>query len=518
MRKVIIKGKEAREKIKSGIDQVADAVITTLGPKGMNVVIGRSTTSLNGMQYYQPIVTRDGVTVTRHIMLDDYLENVGCLMIKEAAEKTMFQAGDATTTTCLFVQAIIREGMALIDDSYSPQTLKKEIEAAVDHVVGELKKMSIPVGDGVDRIRQIATVSANNDTAIGDLIAEAFAKIGKDGIISIEESKNDKTEIKVIDGFQFDKGWISPYFITDHSKMICEMTDVHILLYDKKLYQWEPMENILNAVIAADKSLLIICDDADGQALAAIQANVQRKTLKCCIVRSPNFGDLKREEMEDIAVLTGGTYISDEKGTTLAEASLKHCGRADKVTISKDKTVIVGSKRVESDLVDLINNLKMNLTQADETEKEKIEKRIAKLTSGVAVLYVGGATETEMKEKKDRCDDAVRATKAAISEGFVPGGGTAFLKIQTRSEMMNRVLQAPIKQICANAGVSSDDKIIAVLNNNGNMGYNAKTDKLEDLVESGIIDPVKVLRCSLENAASTASLILTSETLICDIL
>jgi chaperonin GroEL len=518
MQKVILFGKEAREKIKIGIDKVANAVITTLGPRGRNVIISRSMTSTSGMQYYQPIVTKDGVTVSRNIMLTDYLENVGCLMIKETAEKTMFQAGDATTSTCLFVQAIVEEGIKRIDMEVNPQDLKKEIDKAVDHVVSELKKMSIPIGEGVERIRQIATVSANNDASIGDLIAQAFEKIGKDGIISIEESKNDKTEIKVIDGFQFERGWLSPYFITDPAKMVCEMTDVYILLYDKKLYQWEPLEKVLNAVIEADKSLLIICDDAEGQALAAVQANVQRKTLKGCIVRSPSFGDTKREEMEDIAVLTGGEYISDEKGISLTEATLKHCGHADKVTITRDKTVIVGSSRKKDALEELINNLRMNMTQADEPEKEKIEKRIAKLTSGVAVLYVGAATETEMKERKDRCDDAIRATKAAISEGFVAGGGTAFLRIKTESELINSILCAPIKQICINAGVDHDSKIKEVLSKGGNFGYNAKDDKIEDLVEAGIIDPVKALRCSLENAASTATMILTSETLICDVL
>jgi chaperonin GroEL len=519
MRKEIIFGKDARSMIYVGVKKVSDAVCVTLGPMGRTVIINKSMTSPNGMQYFQPIVSRDGVTVARSIMLTEFIENTGCLMIREASERTMSSCGDGTSTTCLFVEAILREGLVLIESGANPQEIKKEIDIAVNYVVSELKKMAIPVGDGVDRIRQIATVSANNDSSIGNLIADAFDKIGKDGIISIEESKNEKTEIKIIDGFEFDRGWLSMYFINEQAKMTCEMNDAYILLYDKKLYQIEPLEKILFAIAKSQKPVLIICDDADGQALAIIQANVKQGSLKACIVRSPGFGDSKLEEMEDLAVLTGAEYISDEKGISLSEMTMKHLGHADKVVVSKDKTTIVGYKKKQSEFDDLVANLRMNITQSSDAEKEKIEKRIAKLSSGVAVLYVGAATETEMKERKDRCDDAVRATKAAISEGIICGGGTAFLNIHSQSSIINSVLQAPLKQICSNAGVDWGTKHSEILKRGSpNIGYNAKSDTIEDLVSAGIIDPVKVLRCSLENAASTATLILTSEALICDTL
>jgi len=511
MRKEILYGSEARQKIADGIDKVANAVITTLGPKGRCVIISRSLPSPEGMKYYQPIVTKDGVTVARNIMLTDYLENVGCMMIREASEKTMQQAGDGTTTTCLFVQAIVKEGLKLLEEGANPQELKRGIDEAVAYVVSELKKNAIPVGDDIEKIKQIATVSANNDSSIGELIAEAFRVIGKDGIIDIEESKTGKTEIKTSTGFKFEKGWKSPYFITNHARSECELLEPYILLYDKKLTTMPPLGNILEKIISAGKSLLIICDDADGEALAALAMNASQGRIKCCIVQSPGFGESKREAMEDIAVLTGAYFISDEKGISLGSATFKELGKASKVIVGKEETTIIGAESNEKKLKDLLDNLKMDLVEQSEEEREKTEKRIAKLTGSVAVLHVGAATETEMKEKKDRCDDAVRATKAAISEGYVAGGGESFLKIKSGNKIIDSALRKPLEQICKNAGVESMvDKV------QDGLGYNAKSGVMENLIEAGIIDPVKVLRCSLENAASTATMILTSETLICD--
>lgn len=514
MQKVILYGIESRRKILDGINKVADAVVVTLGPKGRNVVISRSYPSQNGMQYNQPIVTKDGVTVSRHIMLTDYLENVGCLMVREAAEKTMANAGDGTSSTVLFVRAIVQEGLKLVDAGANPQEVKKGIDAAVEYVVSELKKMAIPVGDDIEKIRQIATVSANNDTFVGDLIADAFLQIGNDGVLDIEESKTAQTEIKIVDGFKFDKGWVSPYFITNQSKNECELIEPYILLYDKKISVMKPMLQILEKVMGSGKSLLIICDDADGEALATLAMNQNR--LRCCIVRSPNFGDAKREAMEDIAVITGGTFISDEKGNSLDSATIKMLGTAKKVIVGIEETVIIGGGGYDDKMQELLNNLQMNKVGKDEAEKQKIEKRIAKLTGSIAVLSVGAATDTEMKEIKDRCDDAIRATKAAISEGYVCGGGTVFAKMSSANEVLDKVLTQPLLQICENAGVKGDDILKKVRGSNKNFGYNAKTDTIEDLLKAGIIDPVKVLRCSLQNAASTATMILTSEVLICD--
>lgn len=529
MLRKILYGPESRKPVQEGVNKVANAVCVTLGPKGRSVIISRSHPSQTGMQYYQPHVTKDGVTVARNLVLDDYLENSGAMMIREAAEKTMSVAGDGTSTTCLLLQSIVNYGMELLDKGVNVQQLKTEIENAVEFVVEELKKLAIPVGEGVEKIRQIATVSANNDSSIGDLIAEAFDKIGHEGIISIEESKTTKTEVKVIDGFEFEQGWNSTthYFVNNLSKSTCELEDVYILLYDKKIYLLEPLKNLLNQILQEGKPILIICDDADGEALATIVMNVTQGRMKACIVKAPGFGDAKRTNMEDMALLTGGVYVSDEKGYSLDKTTLKLLGRADKVTVSADKTVIVGSKGDKEKIDSLIGELRNNLSETEDTvEKEAIEKRIARLSNGVAALYVGAPTETEMKEKKDRCDDSIRAVKAAIAEGYVPGGGTAYFNIandlshdNSGSMLMIETLYAPIRKICENAGVDP----LAVRSNlinkeNKNIGYNAKEDKIEDLVEAGIIDPVKVLRCSLQHAASAAMMILFSECLICDVL
>lgn len=527
MERKILFGSDARKKVQEGVNIVADATCVTLGPMGRNVLISKAYPSQHGMQYLPIHCTKDGVSVARSIQITDHVQNIGASLVKEAAEKTMQLVGDSTTSCILLTQAILTEGMKLVEKGFNVQELKKGIDAAVEMVVEKLKGMAIPVGDDIEKIRQIATVSANNDSSIGDLIAEAFQQIGKDGIISLEESKSTKTEIKIIEGMQFDRGWVSPYFITDLSKQTCEMANVFILLYDKKLYQLAPIENLLSQAVKEDKSVLIICDDADGEALAAIAMNAARKTLKACIVKSPGFLDQKREDMEDIALLTGGQYISDEKGLSLASTTFKHLGRAEKVTISKDSTTIVGSKGDKGALETLLNDLKMNLTRADESEKEKIEKRIAKLTGGVAALYVGAPTETEMKEKKDRCDDAIRAVKAAMQEGIVPGGGTAFILASDvlngireknfGAQLIYDVMFAPLLKICENAGVDGNN-IANDIWTGREKGYNAKTGEYQDLVEAGIIDPVKANRCSLQHAASAATMILTSEALICDVM
>lgn len=510
----ILYGKDARQKLKQGIDKVADVVCVTLGPKGKNIVLGKSMPTAQGIHHYTPDVSKDGVTCVRQIILDDHLENIGAMLIKDACEKTMAQAGDGTTTTCLLTRAIVQLAMNKIDEGGNSMEIKRELDMECAYIVEQLKQMAIPVGGDIEKIRQVATVSANNDPSIGDLIAQAFEKIGMDGMIDIEEAKGVTTEIKITDGFKFNRGYLSPYFITNQAKNECELIEPYILLYDKKLTLLKPLEAILTSVIQDQKPLLIICDDAEGQALGGFTMNAAQGTLRSCIVQCPVFTETKREAMEDLAVVTGATYINEERGVSLENADKTFLGKAAKVIISKDETIIIsGNKNPEAQL-ELLNNLKINLVRAEGEEKEKIEKRIARLQGGIAVLSVGAPTETEMKERKDRCDDAIRATKAAIAEGFVPGAGTAFLRVQDiKNPILKEVLKEPLKQICANAGVDGEQILKQVQGLNGSMGYNAKTDKIEDLIESGIIDPVKVLRCSLENAVSAAGMIITSEAL-----
>lgn len=518
MRKQILTGKEARDKIFQGVKKVSDAVVSTLGPMGRNAVISRCHPTQNGLQYFMPFVTKDGVTVSRNITLDDQIENTGANIIKQAAEKTMTDAGDGTTTTCLLMKSILERGIEAIDAGANPQELKKEIDDAVIYVVDELKKMAIPVGSDIEKIRQVATVSANNDSVIGDLIAEAFSKIGNDGVIDIQESDNSKTEIKISDGIKINRGWESQYFITNKAKMECELTDPYILLYDKKISTIDQFGESLTPLIKEGHQLLIICEEMDGEALAAFAMRSTDKSFLSCVIKCPEFGDKKREAMEDLAAITGANYISDEKGKSLKKASIKDFGRAKKVIVGKSLTSIISPQGNKQEIDDLLNDLKMNLVDATGEEKEYIEKRIAKLTGSVAVIHVGAATEVEMREKKDRVDDAIRATKAAIAEGYVCGGGTAYIRIKPNSELVRKVLFEPLSQICKNAGVDYTEILQQVVFGGNGKGYNAKTGKIEDLIQTGIIDPVKVLRCSLENAASAATMILTSETLIVDTL
>ena len=518
MQKRILIGKEARDVIFEGVKKVAQAVVSTLGPMGRSVIISRALPSQNGMQYYMPFSTKDGVSVARNITLDNQLENTGANLIKQAAEKTMMDSGDGTTTTCLLTMRILEEGIKAIDNGANPQELKREIDKAVASVVEQLKSISVPIDNDTEKIRNVATVSANNDKVIGDLIAEAFSKIGKDGIIDIQESGNAETKIEVASGIKIERGWESQYFVTNKAKNECELIDPLILLYDKKISTLSQFGDALLPIIKEGRQLLIICEESDGEALAALAMNASDGVLRSCIIKCPEFGEKKREAMEDIAMLTGATYISDEKGKSLSKAQMSDLGTAKKVVISKNETSIISPNTNKEELNDLLDNLKMDLVDKVGEEKQLIENRIARLTGGVAVLYVGANTEVEMKEKKDRCDDAVRATRAAVSEGYVPGGGTAFLRIESGSQLIDSVLVSPLKQICENAGVEFMNILGQVSVAKGNIGYNAKDNKIEDLVVAGIIDPVKVLRNSIENAASVATTILTSNTLICDTL
>jgi chaperonin GroEL len=528
MKKQTLYGKQAREKILSGVNQIADAVAVTLGPLGRNVVIARATVIDYGTHNFPLQISKDGVTVAKAFDVDDPFEKIGVLAVKEAAEKTVMQAGDGTTTTTVLLRAIVTEGIKMIDDGANPMELKREIDKAVEYVVGELRRMATPIKKDINRIRQIATVSANNDSSIGDLIAEAIEKIGEEGVIDIESSNGVNTEIKLADGYKFNKGWLSPLFVNKKEKQVCEFDNPLILLYDKRVTHHTQIQKALELSMQAGKPIVIICEDADQEGLAFLAMNNLQGRVRCCIVTAPDFGDLRREGMEDIATVTGGIYLSDTKGVSVKEVTINQLGKAKKIIITKEETVIIGGEGKKDTLENLLNELRMNLAQAkNEDEKAPIEKRIAKLIGGVAVIQVGAATETEMKERLDRFDDAVRATKAAISEGYVVGGGTAFIRIKADG-IIGAVLEKPLAQILYNAGEKpvqkkrwqiwkSNKSLIEQLKKlSGNTGYNARTEAIEDLVSAGIIDPVKVLRCSLQNAASVAGMLLTSEAVIAD--
>lgn len=538
MQKKILFGKEAREKLRKGVNVIADAVSVTLGPSGKSVLIGGSHTENYNVYHLKTRVTKDGVSVSREVSLDDPAEHRGAMLIREASEKTMSLCGDGTTTTVVLARAIVNAGLDLIDGGANSVELKKGIDSAVEYVVEELKKMATPLKGDNERVRQVATIAANNDSVIGNLIAEAFKKIGDDGIIDIEESQKDETTVKITGGVKIDTGWLIPNFNTNQSKNECELSEPIILLYDKIINKISQIQKIVEYANKQNRSLFICCGDMEGEALAFLVINQQKQAIKACVVKCPGFGQSKVEAMEDLAVATGATYISDMKGITIDKMSMSNLGSAKKITISKDQTVIVEGKKDEKEFEDYTNNLRMNLAQADGDEKEKLEKRVAKLMGGIAVISVGGATETEMKEKKDRVDDSVRATKSAIAEGFVVGAGTAFLAIRaykdggelTDCEKGERTIYLsiiePLLQICRNCGVDGNEifkkikqKVVYNYANNDSLkliGYNAKTNKIEDLLEAGVIDPVKVLRYSLINAASVAGMILTSDCLIVD--
>jgi len=530
MNKSILFSKEARDKVRIGVNTMANAVSVTLGANGRNVLLSESVVIDYGTRSLPVKVTKDGVTVSRAVHMTDPVENVGAIMLREAAEKTLTQAGDGTTTTIVLARAIVNAGLEMIDKGYNPMSIKRQMDKCVEYIVDKIKQDALPVGGDIETIRKIATVSSNNDPSIGDLVTKAFEKIGEDGIIDIEQAKSVNTEIKISEGFQIKTGFISPYFITDKAKKTCELINPNILLYEKVVSNMAKFAPVFQASIKTGRPLLIVCEDSDGEALATVIMNTLQKTIPpVCIVKCPSFTENKFEVMEDIAVCTGATYLTDSKGVGLERATEKHLGKAQKVIVSENSCTIIGGEKNTQAHDDLLNELRMNLTQAKgEDDKSVIERRIARLKGGIAVIYVGGPTETEMKERVDRVDDAVRAAKSANEEGYVPGAGITFIKSikHITSEQYNEnklgwdilftAMEAPVRQIIRNAGLDEVEYMQQIQEYGDDIGLNAKTGHVENLLEAGIIDPVKVLRCSLQNAASVAGMLLTSECLIVD--
>jgi len=515
---------QAREGIKRGVDALANAVKVTLGPKGRNVVIGKS--------FGAPQVSKDGVTVAKEIELKDNLENMGAQMVKEVASKTNDLAGDGTTTATILAQSIVNEGLKNVAAGANPMDLKRGIDKAVTSVVQDLEKQSVEIGSASDKILQVASISANNDLAIGTLITEAFEKVGKEGVITVEEAKGTETYVDVVEGMQFDRGYISPYFVTDSEKMEADLETPQILITDKKISVMKDLLPILEPVAQSGKPLLIIAEDIDGEALATLVVNKLRGSLKIAAVKAPGFGDRRKAMLEDIAILTGGTVISEERGFNLESATLDMLGTAEKVTIDKDNTTIVNGSGKSKDIKDRVNQIKAQIeSTTSDYDKEKLQERLAKLSGGVAVLYVGAPSEVEMKEKKDRVDDALNATRAALEEGIVAGGGVALLnsgsefdKIKSSNsdeatgiQIINKAIEAPLRIIVENSGEEGSVVMSKVLEGNRNFGYDAKEGKFVDMLKNGIIDPKKVVRVALENAASVAGMILTTECALVDI-
>ncbi|HYK46063.1 MAG TPA: chaperonin GroEL [Parafilimonas sp.] len=514
---------EARNKMKKGVDIMANAVRVTLGPKGRNVVLEK--------KFGAPSITKDGVTVAKEIELEDSIENMGAQMLKEVASKTADIAGDGTTTATVLAQSIISEGLKNVAAGANPMDLKRGIEKAVIAVVAHLKGQSQTVGSDAKKIQQVAAISANNDDNIGRLIAEAFAKVGKDGVITVEEAKGTETGIEVVEGMQFDRGYISAYFVTNSEKMEAELEKPYILIYDKKLSTMKDILPILEKVAQQGAPLLIISEDLEGEALATLVVNKLRGTLKVAAVKAPGFGDRRKEMLLDIATLTKGIVISEEQGYKLENADLSYLGRADRVVIDKDNTTIVGGQGKKEDIAARVNQIKAQIeTTTSDYDKEKLQERLAKLSGGVAVLNVGAATEVEMKEKKDRVDDALHATRAAVEEGIVPGGGTAFIRAiealdalkndsedeSTGINIVKRALEEPLRQIVQNAGLEGSIVVQKVKEGKGDFGFNAHTEVYEKLYSAGVIDPTKVTRIALENAASIAGMLLTTECVVAD--
>ena len=514
---------EARDLMKQGVDSLANAVKVTLGPKGRNVIIEK--------KFGAPHITKDGVTVAKEIELADPFQNAGAQLVKSVASKTGDDAGDGTTTATILAQAIVREGLKNVAAGANPMDLKRGIDKAVSAVVSEIKDMAEVVGDDYQKIEQVATVSANNDPEIGQLLADAMQKVSKDGVITIEEAKGRDTTIGVVEGMQFDRGYLSPYFVTNTEKMECEMENPYILIYDKKISNLKDFLPILEPAVQTGRPLLVIAEDVESEALTTLVVNRLRGQLKICAVKAPGFGDRRKAMLQDIATLTGGLVISEETGLKLEQATIEMLGTADKVTVSKDNTTIVnghGDKQMIAERVSQIKNEIANSTS--DYDKEKLQERLAKLAGGVAVLYVGAPSEVEMKEKKDRVDDALCATRAAIEEGIIPGGGVAYIRAQkaldtltgantdeqTGIRIVRRAIEEPLRQIVENAGLEGSVVVNEVRNGEGDYGYNAREDKYENLKASGIIDPAKVTRVALENAASIAGMFLTTECVICD--
>ena len=523
MAKDITYNVEAREALKRGVDQLADAVKVTLGPKGRNVIIDK--------KYGAPHITKDGVTVAKEIELKDAAENLGAQLVKEVASKTGDQAGDGTTTATVLAQAIVGVGLKNVTAGANPLDLKRGIDKAVAAVVAEIKKNAVVVGNNFDKIEQVATVSANNDAEIGKLIADAMRKVSKDGVITIGEAKGMDTTIDVVQGMQFDHGYISPYFVTNTEEMLVEMDKPYILIYDKKISNLKELLPVLEPAVQSGRPLLIIAEDVDSEALTALVVNRLRAQLKICAVKAPGFGDRRKEMLEDIAILTGGTVISEEKGFKLDQATIEMLGTAETITVSKDNTTIVNGAGNKEAIAARVGQIKAQIAATKSTyDKEKLQERLAKLAGGVAQLNVGAASEVEMKEKKDRVDDALSATRAAIEEGIVPGGGVMYIRAQaalenlkganedeqTGIEIVRRAIEEPLRQIVANAGEEGAVVVDKVRAGKADFGYNARTDKYENLFEAGVVDPAKVTRVALENAASVAGMFLTTECVIVD--
>ena len=515
---------DVRSAMKEGADALANAVKVTLGPKGRNVVIAK--------KFGAPQVTKDGVTVAKEVELEDQYQNMGAQMVKEVASKTNDQAGDGTTTATVLAQAIINVGLKNVTAGANPMDLKRGIDKAVAVVVEDLKKQSQSVGDDYSKVEQVGTVSANNDAYIGKLIADAMSKVKKDGVITVEEAKGTETEVKVVEGMQFDRGYISPYFMTNGDKMEAELEDAYVFLTDKKLTNMKDLLPVLEPVAREGRSLLIIAEDVEGEALSSLVVNRLRGTLKVAAVKAPGFGDRRKEMLQDIAVLTGATVISEERGYTLENASVQMLGKAEKVTITKDNTTIVGGAGSKDEIKDRADMIRRQIesTKSD-YDREKLQERLGKLAGGVAVLYVGAASEVEMKEKKDRVEDALNATRAAVEEGYLPGGGVAYIRAAdalknlkgenedetTGIHIIARAIEEPLRQIAENAGVEASVIINKIREHKGDYGYNARTDEYVNLYEAGVIDPTKVARVALENAASVAGMFLTTECGIVDI-
>lgn len=514
---------KAREELKNGVDALADAVKVTLGPKGRNVIIEK--------KYGAPHITKDGVTVAREIELEDPFQNMGAQLVKEVASKTGDQAGDGTTTATVLAQAIVNVGLKNVAAGANPMDLKRGIDKAVSKVVENIKAQSVEVGDDFKKIEDVARISANNDEEIGHLIAEAMKKVKKEGVITVEEAKGTETTVEVVEGMQFDRGYISPYFVTNSDKMECEMENPYILLYDKKISNLKDMLPVLEAVAQSGRPMLIIAEDVDNEALATLVVNRLRGSLKICAVKAPGFGDRRKEMLEDIAVLTNGTVISEVKGMQLAQATINDLGTAEKVTVNKDNTTIVNGAGSSEAIASRVGQIKAQIeTTTSNYDKEKLQERLAKLAGGVAVLYIGAPSEVEMKEKKDRVDDALSATRAAIAEGIVPGGGVAYIRCcealdemkgdnddeNTGIAIIRRAIEEPMRQIMENAGVEGAVILQKVREGKGDYGFNARTDSFENFLETGVIDPAKVTRVALENAASIAGMFLTTECVIAD--
>ncbi len=522
MAKQIIFDTEARNKLKKGVDTISEAVKVTLGPKGRNVIIDK--------KFGAPSVTKDGVSVAKEIELKDAVENMGAQLVKEVASKTADDAGDGTTTATVLAQALYVNGIKNVAAGANPMDLKRGIDKAVTAIVEDLQKQSKPIKD-FQEIAQVGTISANNDPEVGKMISEAMDKVGKDGVITVEEAKGTETEVKTVEGMQFDRGYLSPYFVTDAEKMEAELESPYILIYDKKISTMKELLPVLEAAAQTGKPLLIIAEDVDGEALATLVVNKIRGSLKIAAVKAPGFGDRRKAMLEDIAILTGGTVISEERGFKLENATLEFLGTADKVNIDKDNSTIVNGGGKKDEIQGRINQIKSQIeTTTSDYDKEKLQERLAKLSGGVAILYIGAATEIEMKEKKDLVDDALHATRAAVQEGVVAGGGVAFIraikaldKVKTSNEdqetgvnIVRIALEAPLRTIVENAGREGSVIAQKIKEEKGNFGYNAQTDAFGDMVEAGVIDPTKVTRLALENAASIASLLLTTECVVAD--